>query len=278
MELTTGAILRRITNTDLSCAAHKLATLILDGIAWKEGYNGLSHGTAAFTLSDLAERMEVSRQHLHSLLTELAASGLRLLRRRGKGRFAPWLFRFGCCEEKDAVDEVSTTADISPYIRDSNKNVFHGTIMVDRERPETAAHWLALIGKAKTAMPCRTADARHIWERFREFNRRRGHEAVPAGYLLGFMRKWQGRCGEFRSDPPQQAVKAIAPAVKELQRLMAAAPFINRYFHEGDLKRAIGEHLYEERVEVLRAKFRCSRFQAQLAAHGMAVSAGTIQR
>ncbi len=49
MEPTTGLILRRITQTNLSVAAHKLATLILDAIAWKDGYNGLSRGTAAFT-------------------------------------------------------------------------------------------------------------------------------------------------------------------------------------------------------------------------------------
>ena len=30
-------------------SAHKLATIILDGIAWKDGYNGLVRGTAAFT-------------------------------------------------------------------------------------------------------------------------------------------------------------------------------------------------------------------------------------
>ncbi len=278
MELTTGAILRRITHTDLSCAAHKLATLILDGIAWKEGYNGLPHGTAAFTLSDLAERMEVSRQHLHNLLTELATSRLRLLRSRGKGRFAPWLFRFGCCGDPDLDDEVSSTADISPYIRDSNKNVFHGTIMVDREKPETAARWLALIGKAKTALPCRAADSRHIWDRFREFNRRRGREAVPAGYLLGFMRKWRGSGGESRPSPPPQAAKSISPVASKLQRLMAPAPFINRYFHEADLKRAIGNDRYEQQVAGLSARFGCSRFQAQLAVHGMAVSAGAIQR
>ena len=44
MEPTTGLILRRITQTNLSVAAHKLATLILDAIAWnpkmfsKRGY------------------------------------------------------------------------------------------------------------------------------------------------------------------------------------------------------------------------------------------------
>lgn len=57
MELTTGAILRCITETPLSVSAHKLATLILDGIAWKDGYNGLERGTAAFTRRHLAERM-----------------------------------------------------------------------------------------------------------------------------------------------------------------------------------------------------------------------------
>ena len=64
MKLTTGAILRRITETPLSTAAHKLATIILDGIAWKDGYNGLERGTAAFTLAHLAGKMGVSRQHL----------------------------------------------------------------------------------------------------------------------------------------------------------------------------------------------------------------------
>ncbi len=55
MNMTTGAILRRITETDLSVSAHKLATIILDGIAWKDGYNGLERGTAAFTLAHLAD-------------------------------------------------------------------------------------------------------------------------------------------------------------------------------------------------------------------------------
>lgn len=277
MELTTGAILRRITHTELSCAAHKLATVILDAIAWKDGYNGLPHGTAAFTLGDLADRMTVSRQHLHALLAELAASGLRLLRQRGKGRFAPWLFRFGCCDQPDADGEVSTTADTTPYIRDSNKNVLSGTIVVDREEPEKAARWLALIGKAKTALPCRAADSRHIWERFREFNRGRGHDAVPAGYLLGFMRKWRG--GDVSgSDPSLASGKPITRQADKLQRLMAPAPFINRYFHESDLKRKLGVDRYEKRVEDLRSRFGCSVFQAQLAVHGMAVAEGVIQR
>lgn len=70
MNMTTGAILRRITETPLSVSAHKLATIILDGIAWKDGYNGLERGTAAFTLAHLAEKMGMSRQNLTALLAE----------------------------------------------------------------------------------------------------------------------------------------------------------------------------------------------------------------
>ena len=95
MNMTTGSILRRITETDLSVSAHKLATIILDGIAWKDGYNGLERGTAAFTLAHLAEKMHVSRQHLTALLSELADSALCLIRWKPNGKFAPWLFRFG---------------------------------------------------------------------------------------------------------------------------------------------------------------------------------------
>ena len=53
MEPTTGLILRRITQTELSVSAHKLATVILDAIAWKEGFNGLSRGMPTFHFSRL---------------------------------------------------------------------------------------------------------------------------------------------------------------------------------------------------------------------------------
>lgn len=278
MELTTGAILRRITNTSLTTAAHKLATLILDGIAWKDGYNGLARGTAAFALSELADRMDVSRQYLHTLLNELAASGLRLVRHRMRGNLAPWLFRFAGCDEEEAKQEVSTTADTSLYKEDSNKNVFFGTIRVDCEAPTAPPQWLALIGKAKTTLPCRGADSRHIWDRFREFNRRRGNEAVPAGYLLGFMRKW--RAHGVGNAPLSVVRKAprINPLQRELQRLIAQAPFANRHFHESDLKRVIGDERYSAQLTQIQQRFACSVFQAGLALHGSAVVSGTISR
>ena len=61
LTLTTGAILRRITDADLSAASHKFASIILDGIAWKDGCNGLERDTAAFALVHVVEKKGKSR-------------------------------------------------------------------------------------------------------------------------------------------------------------------------------------------------------------------------
>lgn len=132
MELTTGAILRRITESPLSTAAHKLATIILDGIAWKDGYNGLARSTAAFTLAHLADKMCMSRHHLTALLAELIASTLQLVRRKPNGKFAPWLFRFDGAEDKAVPpDVVSVIVDTSLCRESKNKAIFAGRIEVD---------------------------------------------------------------------------------------------------------------------------------------------------
>lgn len=276
MELTTGAILRRITHTDLSVSAHKLATLILDGIAWREGYNGLPRGVAAFTLADLAERMGVSRQYLHVLLGELTASGLRLLRQRLRGHIAVWQFRFGCCEDCAPGSAVSATDDTPLYKEDSNKTVFSGMIVLDRRCAPRPDRWLALIRSAKATLPCRLADSRHIWERFQEFNRRRGNDAVPAGYLLGFMRRW--RVGETISLPPLAPVACgMSEEQRALHKIIASAPIANRQFHESDLLRLIGVEGYRLRVADMVKTYGCSEFSAKLAVHGLAVRASEIR-
>ena len=159
MELTTGAILRRITETPLSTAAHKLATIILDGIAWKDGYNGLERGTAAFTLAHLAEKMGVSRQHLTALLVELAASGLALVRWKPNGKFAPWLFRFGGSEEVDASpDVVSATGDTSLSRDSKNKTIFAGRIEIGAGTNVYRTPWADLIKAAKASLACWNVD------------------------------------------------------------------------------------------------------------------------
>ena len=281
MELTTGAILRRITETPLSTAAHKLATIILDGIAWKDGYNGLERGTAAFTLTHLAGKMGVSRQHLTALLVELAASGLALVRWKPNGKFAHWIFRFGGNANAEASPDVVSSAGDTSLSRDSkNKTIFAGRIEIANGTNVYRTPWADLIKAAKTSLACWNVDTQVIWDRFLAFNRARGNAAVPAGFLLGFMRRWRAGSPITSQDPkdgPAQ-LRTYGTKVEELNELIRVAPSNNRGFHEADLCRMIGQAAYDARVlEVIR-QFSCPRFAAILAVHGRAVLAGEISR
>jgi len=280
MELTTGAILRRITETPLSTAAHKLATIILDGIAWKDGYNGLERGTAAFTLAHLAEKMGVSRQHLTALLVELAASGLALVRWKPNGKFAPWLFRFGEREDADAPpDVVSSPRDTSLSRESKNKTIFAGRINVGEASNVYRTPWADLIKAAKASLACWNIDTQVIWERFLAFNRARGNAAVPAGFLLGFMRRWRTSPDAAVKPRPAATPKlALKPENQELHRLISAAPSRNWQFHASDLCRLIGQTAYEAQVLDVVRQFGCPKFAAILAVHGRAVMAGEISR
>lgn len=272
MEMTTGAVLRRITRTELSMAAHKLATLILDGMTWKEGYNGLPKGCAGFTMTGLAGAMGVSRQYVYTLLAELESSELQLTRDRIGGGSTLWLFRFGCY---DADDETppTTRGDKPLYSEESNKT-FTGLIEIEgRSDVSLSQRWLARIAAVKDALPCRGFDARHIWERFRAFNRSRGHSRVPAGWLLGFMRKWRVNAGESPMAPAEE-VQALSKSQLVLQSLIARAPVANRDFQERALRKSWGDGGYEQRLKAMMQRFGCGRFSAALAVHGAAVGAG----
>jgi hypothetical protein len=280
MTLTTGALLRRIIETPLSASAHKLATLILDGIAWKDGYNGLDHGTAAFTLSHLAEKMGVSRQHLSDLLSELAASSLALTRWKPNGKYAPWIFRFGGPEQDlRAPDVASAAGDTSLYRDSKNKTIFAGKIELRAETNVYRTPWAEMIKTAKAALPCWNVDTQAIWDRFVAFNKARGNAAVPAGFLLGFMRKWRKAVGAD-ARPKKIAPSELVPdrQVRDLDDQIKAAPTSNRQFHASDLCRLIGQAAYEARVHEVISQFGCLRFAATLAVHGRAVMAGEISR
>lgn len=280
MELTTGAILRRITETPLSTAAHKLATVILDGIAWKDGYNGLERGTAAFTLAHLAEKMGVSRQHLTALLVELAASRLALLRWKPNGKFAPWLFRFGGQEDiATSPDVVSATCDTSLSRDSKNKTIFAGRIEIGSGTNVYHTPWADLIKAAKMSLACWNVDTQAIWDRFVAFNRSRGNAVVPAGFLLGFMRRWRiSTRGSVRPQPEAAPMRVIGSKEQELHRLIAAAPSKNREFHARDICRRIGQTAYDTRVLDVIRQLGCPRFAAVLAVHGQAVLSGEISR
>jgi hypothetical protein len=276
LDLTTGAMLRRILRADLSARAHKLATIILDGITWKDGYNGLPRGSAAFTLAALAEASGVSRQHLFVLLAELEASPLRLERHKPHGKFAPWVFRFAADEGERSPDVVSAPADTSLSGEESHKTFFTGLIEIDATPDPHRKAWLALIRAARTAQPCWNIDPQAIWDRFLAFNRARGTARVPAGFLPGFMRKWRT---PGTAAPPASRVSADPPdpAQQALMALIKAAPSINRHFHAADLIRIIGKDGYSARISAIIARFGCQAFTATLAVHGQAVKAGEIR-
>lgn len=280
MNLTTGAILRRITVTPLSVSAHKLATIILDGIAWKDGYNGLERGTAAFTLAHLAEKMGVSRQHLTDLLSELAESALALVRWKPNGKFAPWLFRFGGSDDEvTPPDVVSATGDTSLCRESKNKIIFAGRIEIDAGSNVYHTPWADLIKAAKSSLACWNVDIQAIWDRFVAFNRARGNAVVPAGFLLGFMRKWRSSAGAgAKPIADAKTQRVLDPAKQELHRLITAAPSKNRQFHASDLCKLIGQAAYDARVVNLVRQFGCPKFATILAVHGRAVLAGEIPR
>lgn len=280
MEPTTGLILRRITQTELSVSAHKLATVILDAIAWKEGFNGLSRGTAAFTLAGLASKMNISRQYLTELLAELEASELELRREKPNGKFAPWLFRFAAFDAAgDDQDVESGTGDTSLSRDKDNKTVFSGQITIVAGSNVFQTCWSELIKAAKKALPCWNVDTQVIWDRFLAFNRTRGNDKVPAGFLLGFMRRWRTAPGTVnRQKPEATPARAPDPRDQELHNQIKAAPSSNRQFHASDLCRLIGQSAYEARIHDVIRQFACPRFTATLAVHGRAVLAGEIAR
>lgn len=280
MDLTTGALLRRILATPLSVSAHKLATLLLDGMAWKDGYNGLECGTAAFTTRQLMAGMGISRQHLGTLLTELVQSDLRLQRWKDRGHFAPWIFRFNPVDNSDPGDDGLTSRDAkSPLLDSKHKTVFAGYIEIEGEGPAQPSPWLALIDAAKRALPCAEVAAHTIWERFLAFNRAKGKAKVPAGFLLGFMRKW--RVGVRTASPAEaeqvQTQMEIPDQDIEALRLAAPAPAKNWQFHRADLQRRIGLDRYEDRIQTLMDRISIGRFAAMLAVHGQAVLAGELR-
>lgn len=281
MEPTTGLILRRITQTDLSVSAHKLATVILDAIAWKEGYNGLPRGTAAFTLADLASKMGISRQYLTELLAELEASELELKREKPNGKFAPWLFRFTVFDAEGTDQDVeSGTGDTSLSREEDNKTVFSGQINISAGSNVFQTCWAELIKTAKKALPCWNVDTQVIWDRFLAFNRARGNDNVPAGYLLGFMRRWRTSLGTVSRPEAASTPAERAPDSRErqLHDQIKAAPSGNRQFHASDLCRLIGQAAYDARILEAIRQFGCPRFTATLAVHGRAVMAGEISR
>jgi len=177
------------------------------------------------------------------------------------------------------IDLVSGEGDTSLSRDNKNKTIFSGLIDITASSNVFQTSWAELIKAAKATLPCWNIDTQVIWDRFLAFNRSRGNGRVPAGFLLGFMRRWRNSQGT----PPRPEVKPTQkrvanPKERELLRQIQAAPTANRQFHASDLCRLIGHAAYEARVLDVIRKFGCQRFSATLAVHGRAVLAGEISR
>lgn len=206
---------------------------------------------------------------------------MKLQRWKPNGKFAPWLFRFATFDDAHKADDLmSEGGDTSLSERESHKTIFSGQIYIDACSNVFRTCWAGLIKAAKTALPCWNVDTQVIWERFLAFNRARGNSRVPAGYLLGFMRRWRNSASQVapasRSEAGPQSV--AGPRTQELLDQIRAAPSNNRHFHAADLCRAIGQAAYDARVMHVIRQFGCPRFAATLAVHGRAVMAGEISR
>ena len=186
------------------------------------------------------------------------------------GKFAPWLFRFAAFDQSDEPPDVVSKADDTSLSReDSNKTIFSGQIEIDEAPNVFRTCWAELIKAAKTALPCWNVDTQAIWERFLAFNRARGNDRVPAGFLLGFMRRW--RTSSSSTAPSISSGRSRAqedPKMQELHDQIRAAPSANRQFHASDLCRLIGQAAYDARVLDVVRQFGCPRFAAILAVHG----------
>ena len=211
---------------------------------------------------------------------ELEASDLELRREKPNGKFAPWLFRFAAFDaEGEDQDVESGTGDTSLSRDKPNKTVFSGQITIGAGSNVFQTCWADLIRAAKKALPCWNVDTQVIWDRFLAFNRSRGNDKVPAGYLLGFMRRWRTSPGTVRQpSAAPTSDRAPDPRERELHDQIKAAPSGNRQFHASDLCRLIGQAGYEARVLDVVRQFGCPRFTATLAVHGRAVMAGEIRR
>ena len=173
----------------------------------------------------------------------------------------------------------SGTGDTSLSREKDNKTMFSGQITISAGSNVFRTCWAELIKAAKRALPCWNVDTQVIWDRFLAFNQARGNNKVPAGYLLGFMRRWRNSPGT--ADRPEEAPthqRASDPRERELHDQIKAAPSGNRQFHASDLCQLIGQAAYDARVVDVIRQFGCPRFTASLVVHGRAVLVGEIRR
>jgi hypothetical protein len=274
-------------------AALRIANTLAGYISYDGKFRGAPCGFAAFTMKELQNVTGIGERTIRSALDELAHLFGLTIERRHHDRH---LFTFSKVYDADANAvpnedlAPAETADISHekrvtgsppppslYTRTKSNNDTTSTIQIlEGAGSVYQTPFAAIIEDAKRGTEAAGMDTQFLWKGFHMLNARNDRAIAPLSWLVAFVSKAKPT---FQHKPKASAATAPPAVCTDPVQLMARpAPFANRAFHESDLRRAIGSDAYEQRVAAIQSTYNAPRFAAQLAVHGQAVRAGTIDR
>lgn len=274
-------------------AALRIATALAGHISYDGKYRGAPRGFAAFTMKELQTFTGISERAIRAALDELAQLFGLSIERRHHDRH---LFAFSKVYDADAeADEIENLAPVekadishekrvtgsppppSLYTRTKSNNDTPSSIQIlEGAGSVYQTPFAAIIEDAKKGTEAAGMDTQFLWKGFHMLNARNDRSIAPLSWLIAFVRKAKPTFQHTPKAPPRPA--PVARCTDPVQLMAQPAPFANRAFHESDLRRAIGDNAYEQRVTAIQSTYGAPRFAAQLAVHGKAVLEGTITR
>ena len=288
-----GDFMRLFARTPMTGAALRIANLLAGYISYDGKHRGAPLGYAAFTMKELQAMTGISDRTIRSALDELAhLFGLTIERRHHDRHFFTFSKVYDAdentvpdedlapAESVDISHEKRVTGSPPPpslYTRTKSNNDTTSTIQIlEGAGSVYQTPFAAIIEDAKKGTEAAGMDTQFLWKGFHMLNARNDRSIAPLSWLVAFVRKAKPT---FQHKPKAPAPAAPQAVCTDPVQLMARpAPFANRAFHESDLRRAIGDDAYEQRVAAIQSTYNAPRFAAQLAVHGQAVREGTIQR
>jgi hypothetical protein len=293
-----GDYMRLFARTRMTGAATRIAIALAGHISYDGDYRGAPKGFAAFTMDELQNMTDLSRRTVCRALDELADLFGLAIHRRHHDRH---LFNFsklcdatlddGATPETEQKPSIVTriikAATPSPkqvmghqsptplYTRTKSNN--HTPSMIEILKGAGSVHetpFASVIETAKRGTGAEAMDAQFLWQGFHLLNSRNEHPAVPLSWLISFVRKAKPR---YKAHQTKATVTAKPPVSTDPVTLMAKpARFENRAFHQRDLIKAIGANASENRIQQVVTQYGVTRFAAQRAVHGQAVSQRSI--
>ncbi|MCF7701927.1 hypothetical protein [Loktanella sp. M215] len=288
-----GEFMRLFARIPMTGAALRIATTLAGYISYDGKFRGAPRGFAAFTMKELQAMTGISDRTIRSALDELAHLFGLTIERRHHDRHLFTFSKVYDAEENAVPDEdlaPAETVDIfhekrvtgsqpppSLYTRTKSNNDTTSIIQIlDGAGSVYQTPFAAIIEDSKKGTEAAGMDTQFLWKGFHMLNARNDRAIAPLSWLVAFVRKAKPT---FQHKPKAPAPAAPPPVCTDPVQLMARhAPSANRVFHESDLRRAIGADAYEQRVAAIQSTYNVPRFAAQLAVHGQAVRAGTIDR